>query len=153
MAFVEDSIRASIGIGANVAQASSIKQRREALDRLYARERSLIEPELESIIRKEVNDADCVKEMEIWTYLEIFNRDNPHLAGIGKWWYLVDGSRFIFSEDRLVRTTKKPHITKKQKEDLTFNKNVIIELIMNTYGAYSRKGAAFKLGNYSEMLT
>ncbi len=111
----------------------------------------MTEPELETLITKEVFGADYEKEMEIWVYLEIFKRDNPHLAGISDLWNHVNGERPAFSESRWLKETQKSKIAKADKEVLNFRKNVVIDLILNTYGAHSVRGAAARLGDV-EML-
>lgn len=148
MAFVDESLRLAIGAGACAAETSSSKKEAQLKARTHILTESLTEIELERVITQEIYDADYDKEMQIWTYLEMFKRDNPHLAGISEYWNWVGGKRItIFTEDRWTQRGRFRSVTKCDKDTLRTNKNIVIELIMNTYGVHSRLGAEAVMTN------
>lgn len=150
MAFVDESLRLAIGAGACVAQNSSAKKEAQLRAQTHMLTESMTEIELEWMITREVHGADYDKEMEIWTYLEIFKRNNPHLAGISDLWDLVGGEeRKIFSKIRWIKERNESIHSKSAGDTLRIHKNIVIELIMNTYGTHSGLGDLRLTSGYS----
>lgn len=105
---------------------------------------SLCDRSFEEKITREVNEADLNKEKEIYTRLELYLRDNPHLLaqhwfyscwrGIGEW-------RPSISMEGMLLETQKKALTKADFEALAVTRGKVVTLLMNTYRKRSRMEA------------
>lgn len=105
--------------------------------------KSLTNEELEKEIRNKVLSANEDDFEEIWTRIEDFKRECPHLLRHfpKSYWGWVGKYRFIFPESLYMKRYEKKKLTKEDKKTIDMNQRWTITLLINTYGFHSNMEA------------
>ena len=135
-----------IAIGSYNALDAALAERRNitALNKVEAIIATLNDPELEKRVADGVYNADREDFVAIWTRIEVFKRDNPHITAKHLWsyWLCVGEERFPFTYYAYFALC--PHKKKLNADDnkmLGLYRGRTITLLMNTYGGYSKMEA------------